>query len=129
MGRAAACFLLLAAGLNAQTALLQMERGPYYAGESLRVQVSAEGFDEEPAPQLEFEPVDGARLTLVGMSPSVNESITIVNGSVSRRREVKHVFELRLIAESPGELILPSVQVVQGDKVARSGRAKLELRA
>lgn len=128
-GLAACWILLLAPGLLAQTALLQLERGPYYAGELLRVQLIAEGFDEAPVPELDFEPVEGAHLRMVGVSPSVNESIRIVNGNVSRRREVKHVFELRLFAERPGPLILPSIRVVQGGKSAQSAAAKLELRA
>jgi len=126
---AAGCLLLLAPGLRAQTARLQLERGPYYAGESLRIQLSAEGFDEAPAPELDFEPVAGARLSVVGVSPSVSESISIVNGAISRRREVKHVFELRLFAERAGPLILPPIRVVQGGKSAQSTATKLELRA
>lgn len=128
-GLAASGLLLMAPGLRAQTARLQFEQGPYYAGEPLRVHLTAEGFDEEPVPAVEFQPPDGAQLRVVGVSPSVNQSISVVNGNVTRRREVKHIFELRLSAERPGQVILPPIRVVQGDKNAQSTATRLELHA
>lgn len=128
LGVVACGLLLLTTGLRAQTANLQMERGPHYADESLRLQLSVEGFDEEPAPELDFEPIPGADLRVVGVSPSINQSISIVNGNVRRFREVKHVFELSLSAERPGPLLLPPIRVVQGEKSAQSQAVRLELR-
>ena len=125
----AACLCVLAPAIRAQTARLQVQRGPYYAGESLRVQLSGEGFDEVPTPQLDFDPVDGARISVIGASPSVSESISIVNGEMSRSRVVKHVFELEVLPKRPGPLRLPPIRVTQGRKRAQSSPFQLEVQA
>jgi hypothetical protein len=115
--------------MRAQTARLQLQRAPYYAGESLRLQLSGEGFDELPLPQLDFDPVDGARISVTGASPSVSESISIVNGEMSRSRVVKHVFDLQLLADQPGPLMLPAMRLSQGRKRAQSAPRQLQVQA
>ena len=125
----AGCLCVLGPAIRAQTARLQLERGPYYAGESMRLQLSVVGFDDVPTPKLDFDPVDGARINVTGTSPSVSESINIVNGEMSRRREVKHVFELQLLAERPGPLLLPPMRLTQGRKRAESAPLQLQVQA
>ena len=65
--------LFLADGLStswAQSAKLQTaQRPPYYAGVPLELQVIAEGFNESPQPEIQFNQPEGASLNLVESVP------------------------------------------------------------
>lgn len=111
-----------------QTAQLATEPGPHYAGEPVSIQITAAGFDEDPPPVVEVpNPPDG-RLELVGMSPSVSESITIVNGRLSRTREVTHVFQLRFVSDHAGDVPLGPFEISQGNRVATLPMIHVRLR-
>ena len=111
---AASCTaLLLAQAGAAQQAQVRIARGPHYVGEPVAMRISAAGFAEEPLPEIRVEPPRQGRLELVGASPSVNESISIVNGRMTRSREVTHVYEYRYVASQPGTVAIGPFRLVQ----------------
>jgi hypothetical protein len=106
--------LLLAQAGAAQQAQIRIARGPHYVGEPVSLRISASGFAEEPLPEIQVEPPREGRLDFLGVAPSVNESISIVNGRMTRSREVTHVFEYRYVASSPGLAVIGPFRLVQG---------------
>lgn len=110
--------LCLAESVLAQAAQVTTDVGPHYVGEPVAIRVTAVGFDEEPTPQAEVPAPTAGRLDLVGVSPSVSQSITIVNGRMSRTREVTHVFQFRFVAERAGNVRLGPFEIRQGGRSA-----------
>ena len=111
-------FGLAAAAQQTPTVDVEVDEGPHYAGEAISIRVIARGFDEDPAPQASVPPPASGRLELAGMSPSVNQSITIINGRMTRTREVTHVFQFRYIASGAGTERVGPFRVSQGKTVA-----------
>jgi hypothetical protein len=120
--------VVVATAAHAQQAELQIGDGPHYAGETVQLRIVAQGFDEEPLPKLQVEPPPGGRLVLAGVSPNVSQSITIVNGQVSRTREVSHVFDLRFEADTPGRYRIGPIHIAQGAAGLTLATVDLELR-
>jgi hypothetical protein len=106
--------LLLAQAGAAQQGEVRVARGPHYVGEPVALRISASGFAEEPLPEIQVEPPPQGRLDFLGVSPSVNESISIVNGRMTRSREVTHVYEYRFVASRPGAAVIGPFRLVQG---------------
>jgi BatD DUF11 like domain len=124
-----ASLALLAAGpASAQTAVAQVDPGPHYVGETIALRISASGFAEEPAPEVEVEPPARGRLVFAGATPSVSESITIVNGQVTRKRDVSHVFEYHFVADEPGSVTVGPFRVVQGSVERTVDPVRIEIR-
>jgi hypothetical protein len=130
-GSLAIAVLLLgtATGVAAQQASVRVERGPHYVGEAVSIRISADGFEEEPAPEIEVEPPERGSLVFVGVSPSVSESITIVNGQMRRTRQVSHVFEYRFVANEAGEVAIGPFRVSQGAIERSVPAVRIKLRA
>jgi hypothetical protein len=78
----------------------------------------ASDFADEPVPEIEVEDLQGGRLRYAGVSDSSSTSISIVNGRMSRTREVHFVFQFELTANKAGRIRIPSFTVTQ---VAESG--------
>ena len=113
--------LVVAGGLSggtsesvAQEAQVRISEGPHYVGVPIDVQLVAVGFEEEPRPEPRVETPAGAELTLESVSPNVSTNIQIVNGKMSRTKTVRYVYRFQLLAHSPGELTVPSFELVQG---------------
>ena len=96
---------LLAAAATAQQVDVQVARGPYYVGEAFEVQVVAQHFEEEPEPEVDVGAVGGGRLRFVGVSPSTSTSISIVNGKMTRTREVKFVYRYAFTGTREGRVL------------------------
>jgi hypothetical protein len=111
----------------AQAAQVTTDVGPHYVGEPLAVRVTAVGFDEDPPPVVEVAPPAAGRLDFVGVSPSVSQSITIVNGKMSRTREVTHVFQYRFVPHEPGVVKLGPFRIHQGAREARVAVVRLRI--
>lgn len=106
---------LLAAGVSsAQEARVELDPGPHHRGEPIALQVVATGFDEEPAPEVGFDPPDGLSIRFLGVSPSSSTSITIINGKFSRVHEVTFVFRYELMGARAGRAEVPEFRVRQG---------------
>ena len=112
----------------AQSASLQTaQRPPYYSGVPLELQVVAEGFEENPQPQLEFEqPTDGS-LDLVGVSPNISSSIQIINGRMTQSRSVVFKYHLRFLVRKVGSYQVGPFSVVQGNIRKRVASAKIDV--
>ena len=101
-------------GAFAQQARVQVAPAPHYVGEPVHILVSVDGLEEEPTPEVQSASSGGGRLRLAGISPKVSQSISIVNGRVSRTREVTHVFEFHYEASEPGSVTVGPIQISQG---------------
>lgn len=113
--------LLLAAGrAEAQSVRLSVESREIYADLPFVLAVTAEGFDEEPPPTISDLEIAGARVSFLGVSPSVRQSISIVNGRRTERREVTFVYRYRVEVPQPGSYQIEPVTVEQGGASARS---------
>ncbi|MBI5506133.1 MAG: BatD family protein [Deltaproteobacteria bacterium] len=114
--------VLAAPAAFAQKAVLQAVPGPYYAGTPIDLQIVADGFDEEPQPQMDAPGVQqGATLEFVATRPQVSSFMSIVNGQITQRKEVRFAFVYRFTATAPGRYALGPFQVTQD---ARSAATK-----
>lgn len=115
-------FLSSAMSAIAQDVQIQVARGPYYVGEPFEIQVVANDFEEEPAPEISAGSLEGGHLRFVGISPSTSTSISIINGKLSRVHEVTFVYRYELIGTQKGRLRISEFKVAQGG-VSRSTRS------
>jgi hypothetical protein len=111
----------------AQTAQLQVARGPHFVDSSIELHVVVSGFEEDPQPEIAFDEPAGGRLSLEGVSPSVRSSISIVNGRVRREKQVEFVYRYRFLPERPGKVRLGPFLVTQGGVERTTGHAMFEI--
>jgi hypothetical protein len=114
---------------HAQAAQATTDVGPHYAGEPISIRVTAVGFEEDPAPRIDVPAPPQGNIELVGVSPSVTQSITIVNGRMGRTRDVTHVFQFRYVAERPGNVLLGPFRIAQGAREAVIPAVRLAVEA
>lgn len=119
--------LVAADSAFAQAAQVTTDVGPHYVGEPVAIRVTAVGFEEEPTPEIQVPPTHDGRLELVGVSPSVSQSITIVNGHMSRTREVTHVFQFRFVAARSGNVSLGPFEIHQAARSASVAAVRLSI--
>jgi hypothetical protein len=117
---ATAAVLLAPGAAHALQAGLQVAQGPYYVGVPIDVQVIAEGFEEEPQPEVSAETPAGTKLDFVTARPQVSSMVQIVNGQITQRKEVRYAFAYRFTAAAPGRYTLGPFEVVQGERRATS---------
>lgn len=122
--------VLLAPGAGlAQDAQLQVGRGPHYAGDPITIQVVAQEFEEDPTPEIEAPEIANGVLRFAGVSPSVSSSISIVNGRMSRSKEVRFVYQYELIANRAGRIDVPPFRVRQGATTRTTRSMRLDVRS
>ena len=122
-----AAALGMALPVGAQEVNVQASRGPHYAGDTIRVQVTATGFEEDPPPEVRVAPPKQGRLEFAGMSPTVSSSIRILNGQISRSKDVRFVYEYRYTAGPPGDASVGPFEVSQGTTVRRGAAIRLRV--
>jgi hypothetical protein len=120
---AVSALVLAAAPAHAQQVQLQAVQGPYYAGVPIEMHVIADGFDEEPAPEVDVPTPDGATLQFVQARPQVSSMLQIVNGRMTQEKTVRFVFVYHLTAATPGRYAVGPFQVTQGAKSAETRQA------
>lgn len=113
----------------AQDARIEVDPGPHYQGQPIALQIVATQFEEEPAPEVEFDPPDGLSLRFLGVSPSTSTSITIVNGQFNRVHEVSFVYRYELSGQRVGRVQVPEFRVRQGATLRRTRPFALEIAA
>ena len=118
---AIAASLFVAPTASAQTLRVQTSRGPYYLGEPIEIQVIASDFAEEPTPEIEPGEPSGGRLRYAGVSDSTSTSISIINGRMSRVKEVHFVYRFEFVADRQGRARIPAFVVSQSN-TSRSTR-------
>ena len=106
--------LFAASGARAQNAQVQVDRGPHYLGEPIVVQVVASQFEDEPTPEVEVGSIDGASIRFAGVSDSSSTSISIVNGRMTRTKEVRFIYQYEVVSTREGRLDIPPFTVRQG---------------
>ena len=142
LGAIAAALGLLQAGLaGAQQLELQLPPGPHYQGSPLEIELTADGFEEQPTPDVEVAPPSKGQLDFLGVSPNIQSSITIVNGQMRRSKQVRFVYRYRFVASQPGAVRIGPFRVTQAGverdvgpvrvdvlQVPQSDRIRVELR-
>ncbi len=111
---------------HAQSVDLSVRSRQLYADVPFVLQVTASGFEESPEPVVGDFSIDGAKVSYLGMSPSVRSSRTVINGQVTRSREVRFVYSYRIEAEAPGTFSIPEITVSQGAVTATSSPGRFE---
>ena len=119
----AAC--LLAGSVAAQEVRVQAGRGPHYIGEPIEIQIVASEFAEDPAPEIEVGDVSGGRLRYAGVSDSSSTSISIINGRMSRVKEVHFVFRYEFTSNQEGRVRLPSFTVTQANAAGSAPTSRM----
>jgi hypothetical protein len=99
---------------TAQRVQLQAPQGTLYVGTPVELRLTAEDFEEEPQPEASVAVPEKGRLELVGVSPQVSTSVTIINGQVTQSKEVRFVYRYRYLPTEPGTVELGPFVVTQG---------------
>jgi len=120
-------FVMTASSSAAQEVRVDVDPGPHYQGQPVALDIVASGFEEEPAPEIEFDPPDGMSLRFLGVSPSTSTSITIVNGKMTRVHEVTFVYRYELSSRRVGAVGVPEFRVRQGQLLRRTRPFPLEI--
>jgi len=113
---------------TAQKVRVQVARGPHYVGEQVDVEVIAEGFDEQPQPEIRPPQPTLGHLTFHGVSPQVSSSISIVNGQMTRSRRVSFTYHFRFISDEPGHAALAPFVLAQDGLTRATATVSLRLR-
>ncbi|MBW2275546.1 MAG: BatD family protein [Deltaproteobacteria bacterium] len=124
MAIAGLLLLLVAGEAAAQKVGLSVGQGPHYPGTPISIHVISEGFEEEPVPVVEVPPPKDGILEFVTLKPSIRTSMTIVNGTVTRSKEVTYIFSYSFLARGPGRYRVGPFRVSQNG-VERSTRPAL----
>ncbi len=119
--------LLAAGAATAQEARVEIDPAPHHRGQPIALQIVATGFDEEPAPEIGFDPPDGLSIRFLGVSPSTSTSITIINGKFSRVHEVTFVYRYELMGARAGRAEVPAFRVRQGTVVRTTQPFAIEI--
>jgi len=120
--------ILSAQATKAQQLQVDAGKGPHYVGTFIEIQVTATQFPGDPAPQLEVSDPTSGRLDFVDFQPSTNQSITIVNGRMTRKSEVRAVYRYRFVAEAPGRVTIGPFTLSQGGMKRQSRPLHLQIR-
>ena len=122
------CLCLAPSGLWAQRARLAVDRGPYYVGQPIRLQLSVSGFEDDAQPevQLPSDLPEDLQLRLVGVSPQTSSSTVIINGRMTSSRSVTYSFTYDLTASEAGSYKVGPFKVTLGDQEATSGSGTLD---
>ena len=102
---------------------------PYLLGEPVDLQLVLSGFAREPQPEVSVETPSAGTLELLGMSPNVRSSISILNGRVTREETVQFVYRYRFIARAPGTHRVGPFRVEQAQLDASSSAVTLQVAA
>ena len=113
-----ALLTLTASSARAQEVDVRVSRGPHYVGERIAVVVTAEGFEEEPTPDIEVPSPGRGELQLQNVSPEVRTSIAIQGGRITQERQVSFTYQYSYRAHEPGEVRLGPFHVTQGTRRA-----------
>ena len=111
-----AVLLLVAGNAEAQQVRVGVDSGPHYVGDAVSIRITASGFEAAPTPEVTVEPPARGQLDLLGMSPNVSQSISIINGRITRTRDVTHVFQYRFVGDRAGVAKLGPFRITQAGR-------------
>ena len=98
----------------AQRVQLQVPQGTLYVGTPIELRLTAEDFEEDPQPEASVPSPDKGQLGLVGVSPQVSTSVTIINGRITQSKQVRFVYRYRYLPTEPGTVEIGPFVVTQG---------------
>jgi hypothetical protein len=106
--------LAATAEVSAQNIQLARQRGPYYVGEPVVVQIVASGFEPgaQPTCSLQGEPPSGVTLQGPQLSQSSQSFTQIINGQISSSESVDYRFSFVVTADREGEYAIGPFEVV-----------------
>ena len=126
--RLALAVVVLGANLvHAQQAVVRVSQAPHYVDVPIDIEVVAQGFEQSPEPEVEVDPPNGATLDLLGVSPNVSTSVTVINGRMTRTETVRHVYRYRLLPSSEGTVTVGPFRLSQGGATARTRALELRI--
>jgi hypothetical protein len=98
-----------------------------HAGVPFELDLVVIGFDEQPQPTQPQLTVAGATARPLGASPSVSQSITIINGKYTKTSSVKWVLRWSVTPAKAGALHVPALTVSQSSKRATAAAVEGEI--
>ena len=98
----------------APEATTRVSPGPYFVGVPVHVEVRASDIEESPAPNVSVDAPDGAELVLVSAAPRISSSVQIINGKMTRWKDVTYVMRYRLTPSREGPVKVGPFEVTQG---------------
>ena len=125
-----ALLLLGATAAFAQRVQIQSTQGPLYVGEAVDIHVVADGFEEEPTPEISSPEMPSARgvLQFIGVTPKVSSSISIINGQMTRSHEVTFAYRFRYLARQAGPVRIEPFTLTQGGVSLATSALNLQIR-
>jgi len=97
-----------------------------FVGEPFRFQIQVSGSESLPKPDVSG--ITAFQVTYQGGGANSSTSMTIINGKMTREVRRGYNFNYELIAKRPGRLTIPSIQVEDGDRQARTRPIEIEAR-
>jgi len=125
----AACVLAAATGAaegQQVSAAARIEKKELFLGESLVFQIHVQGDDKPGKPDLST--LTDFRVRELGGQTRNSESVTIINGRVSRVVRKGYVFSYRLTPTRAGQLAIPALQVAAGGRQLRTRPVEITVR-
>ncbi len=119
----------------AQTIELNAKTNNIHAGMPFVLQVAVRDFDENPQPEIdEFTISDAsgqktAEIQFMGVSPQISSMTQIINGHITRKKDVTFIYSFRITPKEEGTYIIPEIHVYQGSKSATSQKQSFTARA
>jgi hypothetical protein len=126
---ALALLALLSPAAAAQQLGLALSQAPYYIGVPIEIEVTAEGFDEEPQPEIKAHGPAAEYLQLVGVTPSVSRSVRIVNGKMTQSSSVRFIYAYRISPPKAGRFQIGPFRVTQGATSKVTGLTNIKVEA
>lgn len=102
-------------------------RGPHYVGESVRVQVQAEGFSQEDEPSCTPMGPLPEGMTFLGMTPQHSSFTSIINGKRTSRVIANYIFIYEFVGQKPGVRSIPAFEVATSDRKYRTRPLRVQL--
>ena len=119
----------------AQTIELNAKTSSIHAGMPFILQVAVRDFDENPQPEIdEFTVSDTsgqktAEIQFMGVSPQISSMTQIINGHITRKKDVTFIYTFRITPKEEGTYIIPEIHVHQGAKSTTSKKESFTAKA
>ncbi|NLS95526.1 MAG: protein BatD [Planctomycetaceae bacterium] len=129
---AAIVVLLAAAHASGQDVRVQVavQRPPHYVGRPAIIQFTVEGFDQEPTPTVEMQPLpEGVRAHTSAVAPRVVSGYSNINGRISQYTKVTYQINCMVTADKAGEYTIGPFVLKQGTKEANADAVPMTFEA
>lgn len=103
-----------------------IEKREVYVGEGFTYQIQVQGSDQPKKPDMTG--VEGFTVVFGGGSKNNSESVTIVNGRMTRRVRRAYIFSYKMTPTKAGNLVIPRVPVEVEGQVYRTPAVRVKVR-